>query len=165
MEASEDVLKTMVIDELRRGSESGEGRSRSALREAVGVGAGDLDRILTELREAGEASEQAPDEWILAGGSGVEDDEPEPVEEPGVSLAEAEAAARSEAGHREEAAYAAATLPGRPRGQAAAAEVVRVQLDAAVAAVMESDALGKLVEAGIVKAAERQVGFVFEVTP
>jgi hypothetical protein len=51
-----------VRDELRRISDRGELASRQMLREAVGIGARDLEEALTELREAGEATEAEPEQ-------------------------------------------------------------------------------------------------------
>jgi biotin operon repressor len=137
-----------VRDELRRISDRGELASRQMLREAVGIGARDLEEALTELREAGEATEAEPDGYrLIAGGEEPPADEEEPEEEP-------------EPEQRE------TTLGRAVRAveQRRAGEVKRVTLTLAVAQAVGKEGLGNLVLAGIEEADAAGVGFVLEVT-
>jgi hypothetical protein len=61
------VFVGMVGDELTKAADLGETRSRAQRQEAVGIGAGDLDAVLDELRTSGRAVEEAPDEWTTPG--------------------------------------------------------------------------------------------------
>lgn len=150
--AVDPVMVELVRDEMRRVTDRGELASRAMLRDAVGIGAGDLQAALDALRDAGEASEVEPDGYRL----GVEEEAPAPARveepEPGVSLAEAEAGAprRQTAvqigDYREEYSSAQVTMPR------------------AVADVLDAAALGALLKAGIDTAAAGET-FVFEVTP
>lgn len=152
MATADPTLKAMVLDDLRRAGDIGEGRSRAQLREAVGIGAGDLDRVLDELSANGDVTEAEPDRWEPAGDRW----EPEP------------------------AAAGEAELPGRPREEAEApaaapdvdepfggggAEDKRVELSAGVAGMLDEATLGKIVKAGIDEAAGAGVAFEFVVLP
>jgi hypothetical protein len=154
--ADDEAIVELVRDELERITDTGELASRARLREAVGLGAGDLERALGVLRDRGQASEVEPDGYRL-----VRDEHdlvPGPgqpvVPEPGVSLAEAEAAKPAgpmtafQAGdYREEYERSATvTMP-------------RAMVDA-----IDADALGKILKAGIDAAPDGEA-FVFEVTP
>jgi hypothetical protein len=147
------VLKGLVVDELRRGSDAGDFRSRAQLQQACGVGAGDLGAILDSLRAEGVASELAPDEWALAdspaaGGEAAAVPEVE-EEEPG----------------RPGGQWEPPELPGRPRVPRVEGEESRVTLTQGVAGALDEQALGALVKAGIDEAKEASATFVFEVTP
>lgn len=142
----------LVRDELRRITDRGELASRSELQAAVGVGAGDLQAALDVLRDAGEASEVEPDGFRL----GLEDDDEPPARvagAPGVTVEEFEeqpprrVTAVQVGGYREE--Y------GGP---------AQVTMPRAVAAVLDAQALGALVKAGI-DTTDAGETFVFEVTP
>lgn len=148
------VMVGMVADELRRASDVGELRSRSQLREAVGVGAGDLEAALAALRDAGKATEVEPDAYRLVQ-EGDLDDEPAAAAtpEPGLSLAEAEARVRPPAGTQARARMDGAPVAG------ATVTMPRAMVDA-----LDAPALGALLKAGI-DSSEPAVSFVFEVTP
>jgi hypothetical protein len=146
-----EAIVELVGDELRRISDRGELASRAELQEAVGLGAGDLERALDSLRDRGLASEVEPDGYRYGEG------EPSPapareVEEPGVSLAQAERAA------------AVVEPPRRARARDESDEVL-VQLPLAVAKALDAAALGGIVNAGIAEAEQDGVPFIFEVTP
>lgn len=171
--AADPTLKGMVVDELRRATDTGDSRSRQQLREACGVGAGDLDAIMGELQAEGVASEQAPDELVLveatpddgqplapAGAEADEliDDEPEAEPEPEPEPEPPEPspwAGESALFPREE--LRAAVMVERPRST--------ITMSHDVANALEVDTLGRMVAAGIAEAREKGVGFVFEVTP
>src|SRR4051794_163115 len=124
--AADPGLMTEVETELARARDMSETRSVGELREAVGAGHDDLLEVLEELRVGGKISEVAPGESLpfdsnaAARESAATRREEADPPEPGVSLAEAERSART------------GQTP-RPRGE----DSVRVQLDAAVAAVMD----------------------------
>lgn len=151
---ADPVHVDLVRDVLRRATDVGEARSRAALQEEVGLGAGDLQGVLDVLFLAGEASEEAPDE-IVAAPQG----EPVPAREP--------AAAAPEPGPPRPA-------EPQPRGPVSAfqagsyreeyARESTVTMPRAMVDALEAPALGSLLKAGI-EAAEEGVPFVFEVTP
>lgn len=149
--ATDDVMVGMVRDELRRISDTGDLASRALLRERVGIGAGDLERCLTMLRDAGDASEVEPDGYRFT--ERGEADVPY-VPEPGVSLAEAERAAAPAPRER-----VAAIGSGSSRvefGHDATVTMPRAMVDA-----MDPQVLGGILKAGI-ESAEGDT-FVFEV--
>lgn len=145
------AVVALVGDELRRIADRGELASRSQLQEAVGIGAGDLELALGELRERGEASEVEPDRFgvpVSEEERGVEGDVlpeeqremlPDPLSAPGPK----------ERG---------------PEPWRIASHGAQVSMPRAVAGVLDAEALGKLLKAGIETAAA-DVTFVFEVTP
>lgn len=136
------VMVELVRDELRRRSDTGGLASRAELREAVGVGASDLEAVLDALRELGEASEVEPDgfscgvqEPAPTGGAAL-DEEPEPMP-PAERVRVAEFAGGFDA---------------------------QVMMPRAVANVLDAEALGKLLKAGIDTTPAEET-FTFEVTP
>lgn len=148
----------LVRDELRRATDIGEERSRQQLQEACGIGAGDLDKVLTHLRTDGEVSEVVPDGWRLIeehDGEERDDEGAGDVDEPDVSLDEAE----------QRAAAGKPPIPGAPRRRQAQSVDVRVELPFGVAKTLDEDALGGIVKAGIGEADEHQARFVFIVEP
>lgn len=154
----DSAIVGMVEDELRRISDRGELASRAVLREMVGLGAADLEQALDALREQGRASEVEPDGFR----AGVE---PEP-ELPDVSGGSHSAADAEEL--RERAARW--TPPPLKPGEAdeprmlTYAPVAQVTMPRAVAAVLDAEALGQLLKAGI-DASAQDAPFIFEVTP
>jgi hypothetical protein len=149
---ADDVTKALVAGELMKAADLGETRSRAELQAAVGIGAGDLDRVLSELRMSGEATEDAPDEWTGAATSTAapateHEERPAPVED------------------QDEP-----ELPGRPRQPGSTLTPAddddrRVELTMAVAQALDEATLGKLVKAGIDDAREAGVSFEFVVLP
>lgn len=157
-----DVLKGLVVDELKRGSDTGEGRSRQQLQEVAGVGAGDLETILADLRLTGTITEQAPDEIVMVDSEEAPDDDDSEdgvAPEPGVSLAEAERGAARRT--RETRAIGAI---GKGPNRVEFVREATVTMPRAMVDALEADALGKLLKAGI-GAADAAQAFVFEVTP
>lgn len=141
----------LVRDALQRASDVGETCSREQLQRECGIGAGDLDVVLTKLREDGDASEVEPDGWRL----GIDDAAPDVTPEPEMSLDEAEAAA----------AGGPAPIPGRPRQAPPEGEDVRVEMSLMVAQAVGKEGLGGIVEAGIAEAQEKGASFVFVIEP
>lgn len=153
----DQAVVALVGDELRRIADHGELASRSQLQEAVGIGAGDLELALGELRERGEASEVEPDRF-------------------GVPVSEEERDVEGDGeGHvlpspeqQREMLPDPLSAPGaKERGPGAwriASHGAQVSMPRAVAGVLDAEALGKLLKAGIETAAA-DVTFVFEVTP
>lgn len=149
--AVEDWQLDAVRDSLQRASDVGETRTRAALQNEVGIGAGDLQGVLDELRQRGELTETAPGEYETL------------TEE----LRAERAAARAPASAAEEeppprARAAAARLAAPP---SADDEMVEVALSRGVAGALDEAALGKLIKAGLDESAEKQTGFRFEVAP
>lgn len=153
---ADGVVVDLVAGELTKAADLGETRSRAALQEAVGVGSGDLDRALDELRATGRASEVEPDGWTGA----VEEDPEVPEPEP-------EPDALAELGPSEPLRHEGFSLPGRPRtGRVVLDDAEgekRVELTAGVASALSAEVLGQLVKAGIDEAQAAGVSFVFEV--
>lgn len=146
------VLVDMVRDELRRISDTGALASRAQLREAVGLGAGDLEAALGELREAGEATEVEPDGYRLVSG-------PEELD-----TDEARAARAEEA---EEAPARGDVVMRRtgPHTLEHDAADVTVTLTMKIAKAVGEQGLGNLVVAGIEEAEALGVPFVLEIQP
>lgn len=170
--AAEEYQVALVRDALQRASDIGEQRSRAQLQQECGLGSGDLEAVLEELRGAGEATEVAPDAFEAmseevrearaaaraddedAGAEEGADEEPEPHEGRGPahlpSLAEAERAA------------------GRGAPSAGGAPPVakrEVRLTMGVAGALDEAALGQLVKAGIDEARGDGAVFILTVSP
>lgn len=146
MEASSAVPygSDLVRDELHRATETGERRSREELRVAAALGAGDLEEALSYLREQGEVSEVAPDEFEL--------------------IAVAELDPEEMGGHRVDVGV---VVPGTPRPPGAAlhaqsgrpfaailAGETTVKLTRGIADVLDEATLGAIVKAGIAEAGD-----------
>lgn len=153
------ALKGLVRDELARASDIGEARSRTQLREACGIGSGDLEAILAELREEGVATEEAPDEYVLA----REETPASPEVEAEAAAPEPEPSAderRRRRGGREADGSRVTAIGPEGRVEFGYANVT---MPKGVLAVLDDEAVGKLVKAGVENAGDE--GFVFEVTP
>lgn len=155
--AVDETLVEMVRDELRRISDRGELATRAQMQDAGGVGAGDLDAILTLLREGGELTQVEPDGWRLL-------NEEEQAEQDIPDEAAADAVVKSPASTYRQLQDIGAANAEEARRQEVAA-VVRVELASAVANALDVEGLGKIVAAGIAEAKARDCAFVFEVTP
>lgn len=145
--AAEDWQIVAVADALKRASDVGETRSRAALQEECGIGAGDLEETLDVLRDRNAAWEVTPGVYSSGVEPAVDDDDP------ATSTGAAEAVASP----------APAAIPGRPRAAApASVEPVRVEMPMGVAGGMDAAALGSIVQSGIGQAKAEGRGFVFE---
>lgn len=139
-------LREAVAEELSRASDIGETRSRAQLQASIAIGAGDLEAVLNELREAGEASEVAPGEWEPVMVVDVPPGAPEPEPERGVEVDEFEehepgmVPADGRLVHRH-------GVPGRV-GYSGVPERA-VLLSRAMVESLDAEALGKLVLAGV----------------
>lgn len=147
---------------LDRARDAGEAMGIGAIREEVGIGHGDLEEVLNELREAGEAVEATPGEWRRPF-----DDEVPGAAEPGELLHVHESSEETLAEAEERAGGRPAPAPAsRPSPAASvAADVGEVRLTMAVASALEAETIGKLVEAGIAEAKEQARAFVLRVEP
>lgn len=147
---ADGTIVELVGDELRRLSDTGELATREGLREAVGVGAGDVEAALDALRDRGFASEVEPNafRWVADDVEAeiVDETEPEPVEERTLPPEGTQARARMAAPRQE-------------------VREKRVTLTIAVAKAIGDVGLGNLVLAGITEAEDAGVPFVFEVLP
>lgn len=136
----------LLRDELSRATDIGESRTRVALREASGLGAGDLEVGLAWLREAGEITEVTPDGFELVVGG-------EPLG------GEDEGATSLPSG--EPMALPGAPPPGvrlaraahRPFADLLETQRSTVKLTKGVAAALDAATIGALVKAGIEEAA------------
>lgn len=120
------------------------------LRERVGMGDGDVRRVLNALRESGEAVEEAPDMWRA------------PYEGDGVSTPGSSSGAATVADVRDE--RDAPSHPVVMEGvRAQTAWPPAVVMPAPVLAVMDNETVGAIVKAGVEDAARRGAPFVLEV--
>lgn len=160
---ADDVQVQMVRDELARISDAGDLASRADLRERVGIGAGDLENVLAQLREQGVATEVEPDGYRLVTDDDGALSEDGATPEPGMSLAEAER------GTTGAAVGAAAGGLGRERVTATGQGATRIEfgreatvtMPRAMVDAMEPAVLGGILKAGIESADGDS--FVFEV--
>jgi hypothetical protein len=149
---AEKWAKDAVLNELAVARDASETRSFEDLRATIGIGHEDLQAAVSELGDAGKLSEVAPAEYVLLDTNAAARESAaaarEDVEEPSISLEEAEARAG-----------------GMPRTRAAAraagAANSRVVLPRSVAQSLDEAALGQIVKAGIDGA---EGDFSFEVT-
>jgi hypothetical protein len=146
---AEKWAKDAVLNELAVARDASETRTFEDLRETIGIGHEDLQAAITELGDAAKLSEVAPSEYVLLDtNAAAREQAAAAVDEPGVSLEEAEAQAG-----------------GMPRTRAAAraagAANSRVVLPRSVAQSLDEAALGQIVKAGIDGA---EGDFSFEVT-
>lgn len=169
--AAEEYQVTLVRDALQRASDIGEHRSRAQLQQECGLGSGDLDAVLEELRGAGEATEVAPDafeamseevrEARAAARADEEDEgaeEGERDDEPPPFTREAEMPSLAEAERR--------AGRGAPSAGGATAPATReVRLTMGVAGALDEAALGQLVKAGIDEARGDRAVFILTVSP
>lgn len=167
--AAEEYQVALVRDALQRASDIGEQRSRAQLQEECGLGSGDLEAVLEELRGSGEATEVAPDAFEAMSeevrearaaaradeGAGAEEGE---HEQPPPFTREAELPSLAEA---ERAAGRGAPSTG---GAPPPAEK-RVELPAGVAAALDVESLGRIVTAGVEEAKAVGARFVLVIEP
>lgn len=147
---AEEFAVQMVREELERAGDTSErARTRAQLQAACGVGAGDLEASLDELRVAGLITEVAPGEyeWLSE----------ELREERAGARGEAPAAPEPESRER-------VTAIGSGNSRVEFARDAHVSMPRGVVAVLDGQALGALVKAGIENVADGET-FVFEVTP
>lgn len=173
---AEDWQVQLVRDELARAGDIGEQRSRAQLQETCGLGAGDLDGALNTLREAGEATEEAPDAWaampeaVREARAAAAAPAAEPEGDGGLPVREAATRTRVAGGLAEEdlpslAEAERAAGRGAPSAGGAPPEAVkRVELPLGVADALDEAALGKIVKAGIESAKGVGASFVLVVT-
>lgn len=146
---AEEFVVTMVREELERAGDTTERRrTRQQLQVACGVGSGDLEASLDELRAEGLVTEVAPGEW-------------EWISE---ELREERAVARGEAPAAEPEERERVTAIESGSGRVEFARDAHVSMPRGVVAVLDEQALGALVKAGIENVGEGET-FVFEVTP
>lgn len=140
---------------LNRAGDAGEGLGFEALREEVGIGHDDLEDVLNHLRERGDAVESAPGEWR----SPYED------EREGAAIPPA-----AESTQEGEPPPPPAKTPGTENVGRRAAPVPdddesQIALTAKVLAAMDSETIGKIVEAGVAEAQADHKVFVLRVGP
>lgn len=149
--------RAMVLDELRRATDTGEPRSFAQLQAACGIGSGDLAVVLRELHQGGLVSQVAPGEWEMIDALDEESaGEVDPVE----------AATHPMTFPTAVPAHTLPPLPGPSWAPVSPLTARRpsVAMPRAVANVLDAAALGALVKAGIDTAVEGET-FTFEVTP
>lgn len=125
--------------------------SMGELRELTGLGHEDLTAVLDELREAGAAVEAAPGEW-----RGPYEDEA------------GEAAARAAMDRRDgrdEELDEEDPGPSPFREERPSEEASEVVLTTLIASALDSETIGKLVQAGINEASSERRAFVLRVLP
>lgn len=160
------VMVGLVRDEMRRVTDRGELASRAMLRDAVGIGAGDLQAVLDELRDHGEASEIEPDGYRLVADGQLAEEDAALAAEVGPRLdaglpAHVTVEEAKEAGWEDRRPLSAVQVGGYREEYSGAAQVT---MPRAVADVLDAAALGALLKAGIDTATPGET-FVFEVTP
>lgn len=150
-------IVSIIETELEQARDISQTRSLAELREATGAGHDDLMEALAELQDDGRVSEVAPGEYMRADTGVIEHVDVPParrnghaddVEEPGISLAEAERG-----------------RPAQPGRYPARGGERKTTLTRGVAAALDEESLGRLVKAGMDEAAAAGAIFVFEVTP
>jgi len=154
--AVEDWMVEGVRTELDRAVSLGETRSRAALQERCGIGAGDIGEVLEQLRSEDEAREVAPGEWEKVVGEEVPGDSV-PTTAPGDELAEElpQVGSRIE---RAPDAPAPLPMPGTLwTGERA------FMLSRPMVAALDAETLGKMIAAGVEAAGEHP--FVLRVEP
>lgn len=128
---------------------SDENRNATAeeLRAEVGIGHDDLAEVLSTLRERGEVVEDAPGEWRR------------PYDDERTAPDRSDDAA-------EDVSEGGAPAPGRAPARVAEEQPTSiVTLTMAVAAALDAETMGKLVEAGIAEANDERREFVLRIVP
>lgn len=166
--ASEDLRE--LERDLELAAERGETVTRAEVQEKYGAGAGDVDEMLNVLREHGKAFEVAPGEWRGPTLAELEEARAAVVEPPRVKVSvpdgdgdvDPDFAARAE--RLSDAITRRRLLGATGERVAMVAGEPTVRLTRAIAAALDADALGKVVQAALDGLEDGEV-FVLEVTP
>lgn len=152
-DATVGAARETILNELAQARDVSETRSFAELREATGLGHEDLTSVLEAMNAGGDVREETPGEYVLMHDDDIGVERESEVDDPGVSLEEAE-----------RRAAAGPMTPRRARRGETETAPRKVSLTRGVAAALDAAALGALVKAGIDEAAEQNATFVFEVT-